>query len=73
MKNLMNLIVVLLALVSLSGCATWAGMSENEKKTAMWVTGIVLTAYIVSEADGDSSSTVIREEFCDSGHPVHGC
>ena len=65
----MKRLLIIAIACSLTGCATWAGMSENETQTAMWVSGFVLTAVAISANDGDSTTTTIIDENC--GHPVH--
>ena len=66
----MKQLILILTCGLVSSCATWGAMSESEKQTAMWVAGIVVTAYVVS--DNSDSTTIIREEFCEQ-HGNRGC
>lgn len=66
-----NKAILLLTLLSLSGCATWSGMSENEKQTAMWVGGFIVTAAVISNANGDTTTTIINE--CIKHKKAHDC
>ena len=64
--------ILLAALIGLTGCATWQGMSENEKKTAMWVGGIIVTgAIIAAAADGDT--TITTNQVCHDHKHNHDC
>ena len=65
----MKRFVLIVMCLVVSSCAAWEAMSEQEKQTAMWVGGFVVTAAVISAADGNDT-TIIRE--CQQ-HGNQGC
>ena len=58
----MNKILLVLALICISGCATIENWSDKEKQTAAIVASIVVGAIIIAEADGDDIINEFKEE-----------
>ena len=58
----MNKILLVLALICISGCETIENWSDKEKQTAAIVASIVVGAIIIAEADGDDIINEFKEE-----------